>query len=93
MPTMAHLTYWIGLGMHLQCCCNVLLLSVQVHPMLQVVLCTSDPIEIPALECVTYELEDLGVDNVAQVLTSIAPQVCPAEQGHSICCKYSSMTA
>lgn len=48
--------------------------------MLQVVLCTENPIEIPGLECMTYELEDLGVDNVAQVLTSIAPQVCSSEQ-------------
>lgn len=48
--------------------------------MLQVVLCTSDPIEIPGLNCVTYELEDLGVDNVAQVLTSLAPQVRHASQ-------------
>ena len=56
--------------------------------MLQVVLCTEDPIEIAGLECMTYELEDLGVDNVAQVLTSIAPQVCSSEQSlrlHSGC--------
>lgn len=47
----------------------------QAHPLLQVVLCTPEPIEIPGVECVTYELEDLGVDNMAQILTSLAPQV------------------
>ena len=47
----------------------------QAHPLLQVVLCTPEPIDIPGVECVTYELEDLGVDNVAQILTSLAPQV------------------
>ena len=47
----------------------------QAHPLLQVVLCTPEPIDIPGVECVTYEMEDLGVDNMAQILTSIAPQV------------------
>lgn len=50
---------------------------VQAHPQMQVVLCVSEPIEIPALACVTYVLEDLGADSVAHVLSSIAPQVCP----------------
>ena len=52
-----------------------LLCILQTHPLLQVVLCASEPIQIPGVDCVTYELEDLGVDNVAQILTSIAPQV------------------
>ena len=50
----------------------------QAHPLLQVVLCTPEPIDIPGVECVTYELEDLGVDNMAHILTSIAPQVMQA---------------
>lgn len=54
-----------------------MLCSTQAHALLQVVLCTPEPIEVPGVECVTYELEDLGVDNVAQILTSIAPQVMP----------------
>lgn len=49
----------------------------QAHPLLQVVLCALVPIDIPGVDCVTYELEDLGVDNVAQILTSLAPQVLP----------------
>ena len=53
----------------------MLLCAMQANPQLQVVLCASEPIEIPGVECVTYELEDLGVDNVAQILTSLAPQV------------------
>ncbi|KAL0028676.1 hypothetical protein WJX79_009990 [Trebouxia sp. C0005] len=48
---------------------------IKTHPLLQVVLCASEPINIPGIDCVTYELEDLGVDNVAQILTSIAPQI------------------
>ena len=52
-----------------------ILLCLQAHPLLQVVFCTPEPIDIPGVECVTYELEDLGVDNMAQILTSIAPQV------------------
>lgn len=51
------------------------LIWLQAHPLLQVVLCTPEPIDIPGVECVTYELEDLGVDNMAHILTSIAPQV------------------
>ena len=51
------------------------LMWLQTHPLLQVVLCTPEPIDIPGVECVTYELEDLGVDNMAHILTSIAPQV------------------
>ena len=47
----------------------------QASPQMQVVLCASEPIDIPGVECVTHELEDLGVDNVAQILTSLAPQV------------------
>ena len=39
------------------------------------VLCASEPIDIPGVDCVTYQLEDLGVDNMAHILTSIAPQV------------------
>ena len=55
----------------LQSCCA------QASPQLQVVLCAAGPIDVPGTECVTYELEDLGVDNVAQILTSVVPQVMP----------------
>ena len=57
------------------------LIWLQAHPLLQVVLCTPEPIDIPGVECVTYELEDLGVENMTHILTSIAPQVIHA----SIC--------
>ena len=49
----------------------------QASPQLQVVLCATDPIDVPGTEGVTFELEELGVDNVAQILTSVVPQVVP----------------
>lgn len=64
----------------------MLLCILQTHPLLQVVLCASEPISIPGVDCVTYELEDLGVDNVAQILTSIAPQVLLCTQDSAVSC-------
>lgn len=69
----------------------------QANAQLQVVLCASEPIDIPGVECVTYELEDLGVDNVAQILTSLAPQVllsssCYPLHHYHLTCTYSGST-
>ena len=66
----------------------MLLCILQTHPLLQVVLCASEPIQIPGVDCVTYELEDLGVDNVAQILTSIAPQVLLCATHSAVCQTY-----